>query len=154
MSLFVECKADEALAFALGVARRDVEHALGRGRVCTQVSQRINVLGMIDEDPGAAQPPYLKTLKEQSREHGIPVLIDEGRKNSIIVLSPRLEDWLVQTTKSAGLKMTDFGFESDNGVQLHAEINQRLGSLQQLVKALLEAKSPRLLRLQSILKQA
>ena len=108
---------------------------------------------MVDEDPGAALPPYLKILKEQSREHGVPVLIDEERNNRIIVLSPRLEDWLVQTAKSAGLKMTDFGFESDNGVQLHAEINQRLGSLQQLVKALLDAKNPRLTRLQFLLKQ-
>jgi len=109
--------------------------------------------GMVDEDPGAALPPYLKILKEKSREHGVPVLIDEERNNSIIMLSPRLEDWLVQTAKNAGLKMTDFGFESDNGVQLHAEINQRLGSLQQLVKALLDAKNPRLTRLQFLLKQ-
>jgi hypothetical protein len=153
MSLFVECKPDETLAFALGVARRDIEHALGRGRVCAQVSLRNSVLGMVDEDPGAALPQYFKILKEQSREHGIPVLIDEERNNRIIMLCPRLEEWLVQTTKSAGTKMTDFGFESDNGVQLHAEINQRLGSLQQLVKALLDAKSPRLLRLKSLLTQ-
>jgi hypothetical protein len=96
----------------------------------------------------------LKLLKKQCQAHGVPVLIDEARNNRIIVLSPRLEDWLVQTAKSAGLKMTDFGFESDNGVQLYAEINQRLGSLQQLLKVLLAAKSPRLLRLQSLLTQA
>lgn len=67
------------------------------------------------------------------------------------MLSPRLEEWLVQTTKSAGIKMTDYGFESDNGVQVHAEINPRRGKLQPLVKALLDAKSPRLLRLKSLL---
>lgn len=37
MSLFVECKADETLAFALGVARGDIGHALVRGRVFAQV---------------------------------------------------------------------------------------------------------------------
>lgn len=47
--------------------------------------------------------------------------------------------------------MTDYGFESDNGVQVHAEINPRRGKLQPLVKALLDAKSPRLLRLKSLL---
>jgi hypothetical protein len=153
MSLFVECKSDETLAFALGVASGDIEHALGRARVCAQLSRRTNVTGMIDEDPGAVYHPYLKDLAEQSWEHNIRVLFDKERNNRIVVLSPRLEEWVVQTTKSASLKMTDFGFESDNGLQLHAEINQRLGSLQRLIEALLSAKSPRLLRLQTLLKQ-
>ena len=153
MSLFVECKPDETLAFALGVARRDIDHALGRARVCAQLSRHKGVTGMVDEDPGTVTPTYLKLLTEQRWEHGIRVLLDETRKNRMIVLSPRLEEWLVQTTKSAGLKMTDFGFESDNGLQLHAEINERLESLQRLIEALLTAKSPRLLRLQVALKQ-
>jgi hypothetical protein len=56
--------------------------------------------------------------------------------------------------KSAGIKMSEFGIKSDNGVQLHAEINQRLGSSQQVATALLAAKSPRLMRPQSLLKYA
>lgn len=153
MSLFVECKPDETLAFALGVARRDIEHALGRSSVCAQLSRRTGVTGMIDEDPDTAPQHYLKNLTEQSWEHSVRLLFDKERNNRIVVLSPRLEEWLVQTAKNAGLKMTNFGFESDNGLQLHAEINQRLGSLQRLIEALLAAKSPRLLRLQALLKQ-
>jgi len=153
MSLFVECKPDETLASALGIARRDIDHALGRARVCTQLSRRNGTTGMVDEDPGTVTPTYMKSLAEQSWEHGVRVLLDEKRKNRIIVLSPRLEEWLVQTTKGAGLRMSDFGFRSDNGLQLHAEINERLESLQRLIEALLTAKSPRLLRLQVALKQ-
>jgi hypothetical protein len=153
MSLFVECKPDETLASALGVARRDIEHALGRASVCAQLSRRTGVTGMVDEDPGSALPPYLKSLAERSWEHGIRVLLDEKRNNRMIMLSPRLEEWLVQAAKGVGLKMTDFGFGNDNGLQLHAEINQRLENLERLVEALIAAKSPRVLRLQALLKQ-
>jgi len=153
MSLFVECKSDETLAFALGVSRSDIEHALGRASVCAQLSRRNGVVGLVDEDPDSAAQPYLKRLTEQSWEHEVRVLSDKERSNRVIVLSPRLEEWLVRSTNDAGLKMTDFGFDSDNGLQLHAEINQRLSNLERLVKELLQGKSPRLLRLQSLLKQ-
>ena len=152
MSLFIECKSDETLAFALGVPRRDIEHSLGRAAVCAQLSRRNGVTGMVDEDPDSVPQPYMKSLVQESWEHNIRVMVDEKRNNRLVVLSPRLEGWLVQSVKSAGLKMTDFGFESDNGVQLHGEINQRLGSLEKLVKELLQVKNPRLLRLQSLLK--
>lgn len=151
MSLFVECKSDETLAFALGLARRDVEHALGRASVCAQLSRRKNAVGMVDEDPGSAAQPYLKRLTEQSWEHEVRVLVDKERNNRVIILSPRLEEWLVRSAKESGLKMTDFGFESDTGLQLHAEINQRLGSLERLVKELLQIQSPRLLRLRNLI---
>jgi hypothetical protein len=95
----------------------------------------------------------LRSLAEQSWKYGIRVLLDEKRKNRMIMLSPRLEEWMVQTVKDAALKLTDFGFDSGNGVRLHAEINERLGSLERLVEALIAAKSPRLLRLQALLKQ-
>ena len=154
MSLFVECKSDETLAGALGVLRGDMEHALGRASVCAQLSRRTSVIGIVDEDPGSAVQPYMRRLVEQSWEHGVRVLLDKERNNRVVILSPRLEEWLVQSAKNSGLKMTEFGFDSDNGVQLHGEINERLGSLQRLVEALLAAKSPRLLRLQSLIKHA
>ena len=151
MSLFVECKPDETLACAIGIPRRDIEHALGKARVCAQLEKRTNVLGMVDEDPGSAAHSYTKSLVEQSWGHDIREMTDKARNNRVIVLSPRLEEWLVQSSKGSGLKMTDFGFESDNGLQLHAEINQRLENLQRLVDALIEAKSQRVLRLQALL---
>jgi len=152
MSLFVECKPDETTAFALGVPRKQVEHALGRGRVFAQLAKRKNEVGMVDEDPGSAVPSYMKSLVAEDWGYGIRVLVDKVQNNRVIVLTPRLEEWLVQTTKAAGLKLTDFGFNSDNGVQLHAEINQRLGSLEHLIEALLKAKNPAILKLQSLLK--
>jgi hypothetical protein len=151
MSLYVECKPDETVALALGVPRREIIHASGSGGVCSQLARHSGVAGMVDEDPHAAHPPYLKALAEKSWQHEIRELWDEERKNRVIVLSPRLEDWVVATTNPAKQKMTDFGFDSDTGVKLHGEINQRLPSLKRLLEALLAAKSPRILRLQSLL---
>jgi hypothetical protein len=152
MSLFVECKPDETLAIALGVSKRNLEHAGSRARVCAQVSLRSETMGMIDEDPNAAPHPYMQNLRESLVEHQIRVLSDSERKNRLVVICPRLEDWLVECAKSGGLKMTDFGFESDNGRHLHREINHRLPNVERLVDALLSAWSSSMLRLQSLIK--
>ena len=152
MSVFVECKPDEMLVYSLGIPRRDIEHALGRASVCAQLCRRSNHLGMVDEDPNTVPPPYLKHLEQESWAHGLRVMFDKERCNRLIMLSPRLEEWLVRAAKEAGVKLSDFGFESDNGIQLHSEINQRLGSLEKLVVELLLRKSPRLLALQALLK--
>jgi len=154
MSLFVECKPDETLAFVLGVSRRDVEHAGSRARVCTQVSRRSGTTGMVDEDPSTAPHPYMKSLAEEDMEHQIRVLYDSERKNQLVVICPRLEDWLVESAKSSRLKMTDFGFESDTGRRLHREINDRLPNVERLVKALLSARNSRILRLQTLIRPA
>ena len=154
MSLFVECKPDETLAFALGVKRREVEHALGRPGVCAQLSRRNGVTGMVDEDPDSAPHAYMRTLVENSWQHNTRVLDDTLRNNRLVVINPRLEEWLVQSAKSASLKMTDFGFEDDNGLHLHREINHRLDNVKRLVEALLEVRNPRILRLQSLIKHA
>jgi hypothetical protein len=152
MSLFVECKPDEALAGALGISRRDLEHAGNRAGVCAQVARRSGMTGMIDEDPGAAMPHYMKALTDQGMEHDVRVLYDSARKNRLVVICPRLEDWLVKSAKNSGLKMTDFGFESDNGLSLHREINHRLANVERLVKALLSARNSRILRLQTLIR--
>lgn len=151
MMLFVECKPDETLALALGVSKRRLEHSLHRSGVCSRLSRRSGITGMVDEDPGSALHPYMRSLKEESWEYGIRALVDGERKNRLVVITPRLEEWLVQTAKDAGLKMTDFGFQSDKGLFLHKEINQRLPNLANLTASLVSARSRRILRLQSLI---
>jgi hypothetical protein len=154
MSLFAECRPDEALALAQGVALRDLEHAGNRTGVCAQVSRNYGTTGMIDEDPATAPLPHMKTLTKESVKHDIRVLLDSQRHNRLVVICPRLEGWLVASAKSSGLKMTDFGFESDTGLHLHREINGRLPNVKRLVGALLSARNSRILRLQSLIKPA
>lgn len=147
----MECNADEALALALGVPGRMIEHALGRGRVCKRLPELQGATGMVDDDPSVTKPIYFRNLAELNWNHRIRLFDDKMRGNRVVVLSPRLEEWLVQSAKDSDLKMTAFGFESDNGVRLHAEINQRIESLRKLVSCLIERKSRSLLYLQSML---
>ena len=151
MRLVVECSADEALAHAVGIPSRNIEHSPGRGRVCKRLQQLQDATGMVDEDPGVTKPAYFECLVELKWDQGIRLLEDKERGNRMVILSPRLEEWLVQSAKDSGVKMTDYGFKSDNGRHLHAEINQRLESLKTLAATLLERKSQRLLYLRSLL---
>ena len=77
--LLLECKPDETLAFALGHVRRECRHLNDKGRVCNWLKRSKNMIGMIDDDPGAAQPPYLHSLKVVSDQHGIRELHDTAR---------------------------------------------------------------------------
>jgi hypothetical protein len=95
----------------------------------------------------------MTALAHESLEHDVRVYVDNKRQNRLVVICPRLEDWLVQCAKSSKLKMTDFGFESDNGLFLHREINHRLSNVERLVAELLAVKNPRILRLQDLIKQ-
>lgn len=151
MRLFVECKPDEALVVALGVPKGNVEHAAGRAGVCAQLQRLENVIGMVDEDPDAQPSRYLQALPQIAWTQEIRVLTDSQRNNRVIILSPRLEPWLVRSAKSAGLRMTEFGFESDDGKGLHSEINQRLANLKKLVTELVAKQEARILALKQAL---
>jgi hypothetical protein len=151
MRLVVECTADEALAQAVGIPGRSIEHSLGRGRVCKRLEQLQGATGMVDDDPGVSKPAYFKCLVESKWDQGIRLLDDKKRRNRVVILTPRLEEWLVQSAKQSGFKMTDYGFGTDNGLRLHAEINQRLKNLNNLVSKLVECKNQRLLYLKSLL---
>ncbi|MCU0346354.1 MAG: hypothetical protein MUC59_05405 [Saprospiraceae bacterium] len=96
--------------------------------------------GMVDQDPGTSQPEYIEKLRLTEEKHRIRIYYESKRKNKVIMLSPRLEEWLIFTTQSAGLKMSDFGL-SEKGNELHREINGRLQAVQKLIEKLLEVKS-------------
>lgn len=108
------------------------------------------MIGMIDEDPNTIQPRYLQDLAVVSNEHDIAVYEDHDRGHRLIVLRPRLEEWLIQTARSEEIEMIQFGL-SERGNDLHREINSRLPSLVKLIDQLLATNSARLRHLQSLL---
>ncbi len=138
--IFIEGKPDEVLVRALGVPRKEVKPVGDKFRVGKKLSKEQSAKGMIDQDPGTEQPEYLGRLQKKEERHGVQVFIDAKNKNKLIVLCPRLEEWLIFTTQSAGLKMADFGL-SDKGNELHREINGRLQAVQKLIEKLLEVES-------------
>jgi hypothetical protein len=150
MRLFLECKPDETLAVALGVPRRAIVHSHGKGRVSKSLSRNSGVVGMVDEDPGSAEPTTLSKFTEVSAQHDVRLREEKARNNRLVVICPRLEPWLVKTAKAAGVRMEDSGL-SENVQVLDSVINHRLSSLKRLLNALLAASSPRMLHLKALL---
>ena len=149
--LLLECKPDEVLAWRLGRAKRDCLHQNDKGRVCNRLKKTEGLVAMIDEDPGSAQPTYLGTLKLVEEGNGLRILADAERGHRIVIVQPRLEEWIIATAKAAEVKMADFGL-SERGNELHREITSRLFAFGRLLDALLEKESPRLLRLREFLR--
>lgn len=148
--LLLECKPDEVLAHALGRARRDCLHHNDKGRVCNALQKRQSCVAMIDEDPKSAQPRYLSALVLESDQHGLRVFRDAARQHRIVVVRPRLEEWLIATAQSANVKVADYGF-SDRGNAMHRDINSKLPKLEELIRDLLKVRSGGLLHLQRLI---
>ena len=100
MMVLVECKPDEALVRQLGRARRDCVHHDDKGRVCNRLARTEGLVAMIDEDPDSAQPKYLNGLETVSDSDGIRVMRDSVLNHRVIVLKPRLEEWMIATAKA------------------------------------------------------
>jgi len=147
--LYVECYADFALVRCLGVSKREITHAFGKSRVCKRLKKTSNSKGLIDEDPSKHQPPYLKKfqIREDLSLFKIRILFDSTRNNSVIVLCPRLEEWVLNAAKEANLDMAKYRLPNDPE-KLHEILssasrseNNEIKKFQKLVQDLKE-KSP------------
>jgi len=128
-----------------------VVHELqGKGRVVYQVRKGSHSLGLVDEDPGAAQPrllremPTVKDLQERAMQ-----LKQDSRGNRIVVLRPRLEEWIVSAARDAGVRLGDYSLPNDP-LELHKVINVNLAKFGVLVGDLIN--SPRLRALAGLLR--
>jgi len=148
--ILLECAPDEALVRALGCPKRQCKHFAGKSRVCSWLENSTGDVGLVDEDPNTAQPPYFRHLSLSEDEHGILLYEDREREHRLIVLRPRLEEWLITGAQESKLSIGNFGL-SDRGNDLHREIISRLPSVMKLLDHLLAAGSPRLRHLQSLL---
>ena len=153
--IVVECKPDEVLVRNVAsVSRRQIIHEPGKGAVCRRLDRISNTRAVVDEDPGSAQPSYLDSavLSENLEAAGLKVLSDVPRNNLVVVLRPRLEDWLLYAVRESGVDATDYRLPNDPK-ELKKVINLNLDRLEKLVMDLLDARSDRMLALQRLLKQ-
>jgi hypothetical protein len=108
--LYVECHADELLARTLGVPRRKLKHEHGKGNIINRLRNYTAGTGMLDEDPEGSQPAGLRDYHEKDR-YGDLVLMEHKNDagNRLVVICPRLEDWLYQRAAACGVKPGDYG---------------------------------------------
>ena len=104
--IYVECRSDTVMARSLA-AGVEVQHLFGTSRVCHKLMEQTDCKGMVDEGEGVKHP-YIKELKatgmikEQPRCDLI-VCEDKSRNNRLILVRPRLEEWIIETAHSVSL---------------------------------------------------
>ena len=142
--IFIECKPDLTLLESLtSIPRREITHEFkGKGEICNRLRKLSNCTGLIDEDPDSGQPLYVKEAKLENdlSEHEIKVLHDNTNNNYIIVLCPRLEEWILKAAREAGIDVRKYDLPND-AIRLHREINISLDKFENLLEDLKRSSS-------------
>ena len=115
MKVLVECNADEAVLRALGLPRKQLLHFGGKYELVKKLKERTHDVGMIDEDPGKGQPPQdMSSYRQTDSAEGLHLLTRRGRGGQrLVVICPKLEDWLIARAKLSGIRPEDYGLPSD-----------------------------------------
>lgn len=106
-------------------------------------------LAIIDEDPNAGQPNHLKTFKELENLYQVKKLVREADQKTILVLQPRLEEWVLARCAESGVSPATFHLQ----VEPHAfkdRINSSLDKFELLVLELQKKKNKGILYLQQL----
>lgn len=151
--IYVECKTDQALVRCItNVARREIVHERGKSRVCKKLAERRNCKGLVDEDPSSAQPPYMAklTLEKDLPQDELKVLYDASTDNRLIILCPRLEDWILKAAREAKLKLEKYPLPN-SAERLHRVVNLSLDKFERLLEDLKHKDSERLKILRKLL---
>jgi len=126
MRIFVECYSDTELIRFLGVASRDVRHVGGKGKVIQQVRDQADAAGLIDEDPRSPQPRDLRNYQIEKTAFGLNFLErNSADRKRLVVVCPRLEDWIITRAAAAGLKLAKYSLPDDpselHKIRIHTE---------------------------------
>ena len=137
MKYVVECRPDEALVASLTTLRpRRIVHRSGKPEVLKYVRRTEETIGVIDDDPSSIQPPMLQQLQEfESMPHLNLKRSRFPNGNVIITLTPRLEEWILDDCRRAGITMEHYGLPSDSEA-FHDIVNQRLNNFARLISDL------------------
>jgi hypothetical protein len=114
MKVFVECYPDTSLLRALGVSKKQLRHERCKGEVVKRVRKFDRATGLVDEDPTSAQPRDLDNYKQAQAAEELRLLTHRDDNNKrLIIICPRLEDWLISRAKSSGIQPEDYGLPGD-----------------------------------------
>lgn len=150
----VECDADVVLVSELAsISERKIMHAYGKHNVLRRlIFKDTDSIGMVDQDPLRIQPKkFLQRFNEisYSATDKLKILCFPRRNNRLIVLYPRLEEWILEASRRAGISVQKYNLPShpDN---LHEIINLKTNRFRQLVHDL-KQRSNRVRTLQTCL---
>ena len=115
MKVLVECDADEVVLRNLGVPRKKLFHFGGKDKLITRLRNLPRAVGVVDEDPASIQHPDLRASYRQVKSaEGLRLLGRHGSGGQrLVVVCPKLEDWLIDRAKSSGIRPEDYGLPID-----------------------------------------
>ncbi len=97
--IYVECKPDQLLVQMLtSWPNREIIHENDKYKVMKTLRRQRNGRAMVDEDPNSIPPAYLSKMQvsQETSNRGLRVLLDDSRGNRVVVLCPKLEDWIIR----------------------------------------------------------
>ncbi|MCS7178334.1 MAG: hypothetical protein RML46_03870 [Anaerolineae bacterium] len=136
MVVYVECKPDVVLLQNLGFPCESIQHlrVFGRGKALKGLASGQGNRVLAGEDPLSAQPRMFSGLPIQELPQYRLKIVQRGQ-NRLILLCPRLEEWLLWLAKQAGVDPQRYGLPK-NSRELHKVINKRLDNLEKLLESL------------------
>jgi len=99
----------KSLLQSLGIPRKGILLLGSKGNVIKSLRDRPGDMGMVDEDPQSiqTQPHELANYQEVDRGEGLRLLARKGHSNQkLVVLCPRIEDWLIQRARLCDIDPT------------------------------------------------
>jgi len=152
----VECNPDVALVETLtSPSRRRNKHAGSKSMVLRRLMRTYeNALGIIDEDPDSTQPDDLQRFREidNLERYQLRILQHNPRNNRLVVIIPRLEEWIIRASSEANINPQDYNLPN-NPNQLHEIINIRENRFRELIRDLMQ-RSDRVKALQTCLRES
>jgi len=145
----VECKPDAILVeYSTLTSRKNIQHAGNKSELLKKLTERYNdSKGVVDEDPWSIQPPHLQRFRaiQELARYGLRVLHQTSRNNTLVVLCPRLEEWIIEAAREADIDPEKYNLANDPA-ELHQQINIQIDNYRRLVEEL-KTKSNRLRKL-------
>ena len=120
------------------------------------LSKNNNCCGLLDYDPDSHQPRYFENVVLQnyfSDIYDIIYVYDKKRSNALIVLCPRLEEWIIETAKRVGINLVKYNLP-DDPEKFHRTVNSELKNFEKLLDDLLKHNDGRINQLKYAFKRA
>ncbi len=149
MAISVECNADEKLVKLLLSEEVETLHQNGRGNILNHLRKKSTMsgIGLIDEDPGSAHTrDFVSSYVEVESVGNVKRFSRKDNNNiTIVMLSPRLEEWIISRASDSGIKMSDYSLP-DDGIKLHDRYHyEKEDNFTSLINKLIELKDKEIL---------
>jgi hypothetical protein len=120
--ILVECNPDEYILTALAIPKSSIRHETGKGEILQKIKRGKANKALIDQDPNSNQPGELLNYVIVEENEYTALLKDRDRQNSVVMVKPRLEEWLLQRAKANRIDPANFDLPRE-GNALHKMIH-------------------------------